>query len=162
PFLQHVIVSGRDAHGHLHLQKLMADAVPSFAPAPTISDDVCFWLYSSGSTGTPKGTVHIHSSLVQTAELYARPVLGIRENDVVFSGAKLFFAYGLGNLLTFPLSVGATAVLMTERPTPTAVFKRLTREKPTVFYGVPTLFGALLASPELPRRGEVALRICTS
>src|SRR5262249_32484163 len=110
----------------------------------------------------PKGTVHIHSSLVQTAELYARPVLGIRENDVVFSGAKLFFAYGLGNLLTFPLSVGATAVLMTERPTPTAVFKRLTREKPTVFYGVPTLFGALLASPELPRRGEVALRICTS
>ena len=77
-----------------------------------------------GSTGAPKGTVHVHSSLIQTAELYARPILGIREDDVVFSAAKLFFAYGLGNALTFPLAVGATAVLMAERPTPEAVFAR--------------------------------------
>ena len=162
PFLEHVIVSGRESHGHLHLQKLMAEAALSFTPAPTTRDDVCFWLYSSGSTGVPKGTVHIHSSLVQTAELYARPVLGIRESDVVFSAAKLFFAYGLGNSLTFPMSVGATALLMAERPTPAALFKRLTQKKPTIFYGVPTLFGALLANPELPRRSEVALRVCTS
>ena len=162
PFLKHVIVSGRDAHGHLHLQQLMSFAAATFTPAPTTSDDTCFWLYSSGSTGTPKGAVHIHSSLIQTAELYAKPVLGIRENDVVFSAAKLFFAYGLGNALTFPLAVGATAILMAERPTPAAVFKRLREHRPTIFYGVPTLFGALLASPELPRKEELALRVCTS
>jgi benzoate-CoA ligase len=162
PFLEHVIVSGKDPHGHLHLQALMGSAGTAFAPAATTSDDACFWLYSSGSTGTPKGAVHIHSSLVQTAELYAKPVLGIREDDIVFSAAKLFFAYGLGNALTFPLAVGATAVLMAERPTPAAVFKRLREHKPTIFYGVPTLYGALLASPELPRKEEIALRICTS
>ena len=162
PFLEHVIVSGKEGHGQLHLQRLLAEAPPRFDPAPTTADDVCFWLYSSGSTGTPKGTVHIHSSLIQTAELYARPVLGIGENDVVFSAAKLFFAYGLGNALTFPLAVGATTILMAERPTPAAVFKRLKEHRPTIFYGVPTLFGALLASLELPKRHEVALRVCTS
>jgi benzoate-CoA ligase len=162
PFLEHVIVSGKGGHGHLHLQELMSRAGVSYAPAPTTRDDVCFWLYSSGSTGAPKGAVHVHSSLIQTAELYARPILGIREDDVVFSAAKLFFAYGLGNALTFPLSVGATAVLMAERPTPPAVFRRLKEHRPTIFYGVPTLFGALLASPELPARGDVALRVCTS
>jgi benzoate-CoA ligase len=162
PFLKHVIVSGTHAHGHLHLQQLMAATGGTFESAPTKADDACFWLYSSGSTGTPKGAVHIHSSLIQTAELYATPVLGIRETDVVFSAAKLFFAYGLGNALTFPLAVGATAVLMAERPTPAAVFKRLKENRPTIFYGVPTLFGALLASPELPGKGELALRVCTS
>jgi benzoate-CoA ligase len=162
PFLKHVVVSGKQGHGHLHLQELMSLAEIPFQPAPTTRDDVCFWLYSSGSTGMPKGTLHVHSSLIQTAELYAKPILGIREDDVVFSAAKLFFAYGLGNALTFPLSVGATTVLMAERPTPPAVFKRLKEHRPTIFYGVPTLFGALLASPELPPRGEVALRVCTS
>ena len=160
--LKHVIVSGRDAHGHLHLQQLMAAASTTCEPAPTKADDACFWLYSSGSTGTPKGAVHVHSSLIQTAELYAKPVLGIRETDVVFSAAKLFFAYGLGNALTFPLAVGATALLMAERPTPAAVFKRLKEHRPTIFYGVPTLYGALLAHPERPIKSELALRVCTS
>jgi benzoate-CoA ligase len=162
PLLKHVVVSGKDTHGHAHLQSLMAKAGTDFTAAPTTCDDVCFWLYSSGSTGTPKGTVHVHSSLIQTAELYAKPVLGIRESDIVFSAAKLFFAYGLGNSLTFPLAVGATTVLMAERPTPAAVFKRLKEQRPTIFYGVPTLYAALLASPDLPRKEEVALRICTS
>jgi benzoate-CoA ligase len=89
-------------------------------------------------------------------------VLGIREDDVVFSAAKLFFAYGLGNALTFPPAVGATAVLMAERPTPASVFRRLREHRPTIFYGVPTLYGLMLASPELPERGELALRVCTS
>ncbi len=104
----------------------------------------------------------MHSHLIQTAELYARPVLGIREDDLVFSAAKLFFAYGLGNSLTFPMSVGATAILMAERPTPAAVFQRLQQHQPTIFYGVPTLFAALLASPDLPEREALNLRVCTS
>ncbi|MBY4945336.1 benzoate-CoA ligase family protein [Cupriavidus respiraculi] len=130
--------------------------------APTGPDDMAFWLYSSGSTGRPKGTVHTHGNLFHTADLYARQVLGLREDDVVFSAAKLFFAYGLGNALTFPLSVGATTVLMAERPTPQAVFQRLTGRRPTVFCGVPTLFAGMLAAPDLPERDAVALRVCTS
>ena len=164
--LRNVIVSGAVGVGNEGLRHslaaLMAAAPATFEPADTTCDDACFWLYSSGSTGAPKGTVHAHSSLIQTAEFYAKPILGIREDDIVFSGAKLFFAYGLGNALTFPLAVGATAVLMAERATPAAVFARLTRHQPTIFYGVPTLFAALLASPEFPRRGELRLRVCAS
>jgi benzoate-CoA ligase len=162
PDLKHVIVSGGEPGTHASFAKLLAGAGTAFAPAETTCDDACFWLYSSGSTGAPKGTVHVHSSLIQTAELYAKPVLGIREDDVVFSAAKLFFAYGLGNGLTFPLSVGATAVLMAERPTPAAIFARLTKHQPTIFYGVPTLFAALLASPDLPARGALKMRCCAS
>jgi benzoate-CoA ligase len=162
PFLRHVVVSGQEAKGHMAFKDLLAKGKDEFKAAPTTRDDACFWLYSSGSTGMPKGTVHVHSSMILTAELYARPVLGIRESDVVFSAAKLFFAYGLGNALSFPLAVGATTVLMAERPTPQSVFKRLTEEKPTIFYGVPTLYAALLASPEFPKREALALRACTS
>jgi len=130
--------------------------------ATTCSDDACLWLYSSGSTGTPKGTVHLHSHLVQTAELYGRGVLGIREDDVVYSAAKLFFAYGLGNALTFPMAVGATTVLLPARPTPADVFGVLKKHRPTIFYGVPTLYAALLADPQRPRKPELNLRVCTS
>ncbi len=144
------------------LAPLLAAAPATFEPARTTCDDVCFWLYSSGSTGAPKGTVHVHASLIQTAELYARPVLGIREDDLVFSAAKLFFAYGLGNGLTFPMAVGATAVLMAERPTPAAVFQRLRTHRPTIFYGVPTLYAAMLAHPGLPAPAELRLRRCAS
>jgi benzoate-CoA ligase len=162
PFLKHVVVSGKDAKGHMAFGDLLARGKDEFPAARTTRDDACFWLYSSGSTGTPKGTVHVHSSMILTAELYARPILGIREDDVVFSAAKLFFAYGLGNALSFPLSVGATTVLMAERPTPAAVFKRIVERKPTIFYGVPTLYAAMLADPALPKKGEHALRACTS
>jgi len=162
PHLRHVVVSGADAKGHVAFKDLLAKGRDEFAAAPTTRDDPCFWLYSSGSTGMPKGTIHVHSSMILTAELYARPVLGIREDDVVFSAAKLFFAYGLGNALSFPLAVGATTVLMAERPTPQSVFKRLVEKKPTIFYGVPTLYAALLASPEFPKRDALALRVCTS
>ena len=162
PFLQHVIVSGKETRPHLSLAAMMAKAGAARDPAPTTCDDACFWLYSSGSTGMPKGTVHMHSHLIQTAELYATPVLGIREDDLVFSAAKLFFAYGLGNSLTFPMSVGATAILMAERPTPASVFQRLQQLRPTIFYGVPTLYAALLASPDIPKPETLNLRVCTS
>jgi benzoate-CoA ligase len=137
-----------------------AHAVP--APASTHADDAAFWLYSSGSTGAPKGTVHTHANAYWTDALYGRQVLRLTEQDVVFSAAKLFFAYGLGNALTFPLSAGATTILMAERATPSAIFRRLTQQRPTVFYGVPTLYAAMLAAPDLPARDAVALRICVS
>ena len=162
PFLKQVIVSGGSAHGHAAFEDVLAKGKSELAPAPTTSDDACFWLYSSGSTGMPKGTVHVHSSMILTAELYAKAVLGHRESDVVFSAAKLFFAYGLGNSLSFTLAAGATAILMAERPTPASVFKRLTEKKPTIFYGVPTLYAAMLASPDFPKRENLALRLCVS
>jgi benzoate-CoA ligase len=147
---------------HAKLKELLGKAASKAEPAPTLRDDLCFWLYSSGSTGAPKGTVHLHSHLILTANLYAVPVLGIGESDVVFSAAKLFFAYGLGNALTFPLAVGATTILMAERPTPDAVFKRLVEKKPTIFYGVPTLYAALLVNPGFPKKEQLGLRVCTS
>ena len=134
--------------------------------APTGRDDPGFWLYSSGSTGRPKGTVHTHANPYWTSELYGRRLLGLTPQDVCFSAAKLFFAYGLGNGLTFPLTVGATTILMGERPTPEAVFKRWTGGigglKPTVFFGAPTGFAGMLAHAALPARTEVALRMASS
>ena len=147
---------------HSALKDLLSQAKPKAEAAPTTRDDMCFWLYSSGSTGAPKGTVHLHSHLIATAELYAKPILGLRESDVVFSAAKLFFAYGLGNALTFPMSVGATTVLMAERPTPDAVFRRLVEKRPTIFYGVPTLYAGLLVSPAFPKKEQLKLRLCIS
>jgi benzoate-CoA ligase len=143
---------------------------PQLAPADTKASDHAFWLYSSGSTGRPKGTVHAHASPWWTAELYGKPVLALTEQDVCFSAAKMYFAYGLGNALTFPLSVGASVVLMAERPTPDAIFKRWRGHgeahgktlQPTVFFGAPTGFAGILASPSLPARDSVGLRMCSS
>jgi len=139
---------------------------PLEKPAPTGRDDPAFWLYSSGSTGRPKGTVHSHANPYWTAELYGRAVLGLREDDVCFSAAKLFFAYGLGNGLTFPMTVGATVLLMGERPTPEATFRRWKGQvhgmQPTVFFGAPTGFAGMLASPALPAREETTLRLASS
>ncbi|SFU50609.1 benzoate-CoA ligase [Polaromonas sp. YR568] len=161
--LKTVIVAGtEDASPHHALAPLLRAQAATQTIARTCADDACFWLYSSGSTGTPKGTVHLHSHLVQTAELYGRGVLGIRESDVVYSAAKLFFAYGLGNALTFPMSVGATTVLLPARPAPADVFALLKKYQPTIFYGVPTLYAALLADPAKPAKAELRLRVCTS
>ncbi len=154
-------------------EALLAAAEPLAAAAPTRGDDIAFWLYSSGSTGQPKGTVHTHANAWWTVELYGKGVLALRESDVCFSAAKLYFAYGLGNALSFPLAVGATVVLMAERPTPDAVFRRWTEGapggsgageplRPTIFFGAPTGFAGMLASPSLPSREQVALRMCSS
>jgi 4-hydroxybenzoate-CoA ligase len=131
--------------------------------ADTHADEVAFWLYTSGSTGIPKGARHVHASPVATAELFGRGVVGFREDDVVFSAAKLFFAYGLGNGMSFPLAVGATTALLAERPTPETVLATMARHQPTVFCGVPTLYAALLAAPALGRgAGSARLRVCLS
>ena len=144
------------------LEIILASQSPADRATDTSSDEPGFWLYSSGSTGRPKGTVHTHGNLYWTAELYAEPILGLTEKDVCFSAAKLFFAYGLGNGLSFPLSVGATTILMAERPTPDACFTRFTELKPTVFFGAPTGYAGMLASPNLPTHEQVALRMCSS
>ena len=151
------------AEGQVALEALLDQHVPQPEPAATGPDDPGFWLYSSGSTGRPKGTVHTQANPWWTAELYGGPVLGLTEDDVCFSAAKLYFAYGLGNALSFPLSVGATVVLMAERPTPDAVFRRWTGDtQPTVFFGAPTGYAGMLASPALPARADVKLRLCSS
>jgi benzoate-CoA ligase len=129
--------------------------------APTRGADAAFFLYTSGTTGEPKGVVHRHLDLPATAELYARDVLGMGPADRVLSAAKLFFAYGLGNSLTFPLYLGAEVVLLPERPTPESIFALLRGERPTLFFGVPTLYAALLAHPELPAALS-GLRLCVS
>jgi benzoate-CoA ligase len=167
--LQRVIVARPIAPLHpleVDLEAFIAAAAPMAQPAPTGADDPGFWLYSSGSTGRPKGTVHSHANPYWTAELYGRRALGLREDDVCFSAAKLFFAYGLGNGLSFPMSVGATTILMPERPTPDATFARWLGQvggvKPTVFFGAPTGYAGMLASPKLPQRSDVALRLASS
>jgi 4-hydroxybenzoate-CoA ligase len=163
PDLDCVIVSGNDAHGHKLLSEEIASESDSFTTVATHADEPAFWLYSSGSTGMPKGVRHLHANLAATADTYAKQVLGIREEDVCLSAAKLFFAYGLGNAMTFPMSVGATTILNSERPTPAVMFALMNKYNPTIFYGVPTLFAAMLndeASKEA--RGGARLRICTS
>lgn len=163
PFLKHVIVVGGDAGEHLSFETLMASASDAHDAADTSSDEVAFWLYSSGSTGQPKGVMHVHSSLMDTATTYGAGTLGIREDDVCFSAAKFFFAYGLGNSLTFPLSVGATTVLLPGRPTPQAVQEKLHAHNATIFFGVPTLYAAMLADQACtPETGSSRLAKCIS
>jgi 4-hydroxybenzoate-CoA ligase len=145
------------------LPELLTTGDPDTTIAPASPDEVAFWLYSSGSTGTPKGVRHVHSSLRFTAETYGAKVLRITPNDVMFSAAKAFHAYGLGNSLTFPMSVGASSLFLPDRPTPDAVLEMMRTHNPTVFGGVPTLYAGLLANPYIaPGAGSTRLRRCIS
>jgi benzoate-CoA ligase family protein len=162
PDLVHVIVSGADSQGHRNFEELIAKSSDESYTASTTRDDMCFWLYTSGSTGRPKGAVHVHADFKLTNDLYAGPTLGISESDVCYSVAKLFFAYGLGNALTFPLSAGATTVLLPDRPTPDSVAALLRQHQVTVFYAVPTFYAAFLANASAPQRPELKLRLCVS
>jgi benzoate-CoA ligase family protein len=162
PDLEHVIVSGENAQGHRRFDDLIAATKGEAYTAPTLCDDICFWLYTSGSTGKPKGAVHVHADLKLTDDLYGGPILGLNDTDVVYSVAKLFFAYGLGNALTFPMSVGATTVLLPDRPTPDGVAALLKQHPVTAFFAVPTFYAAFLASPAAPSRAEVKFSCCVS
>lgn len=161
PYLREIVVIGDAPEGTLRFDQFIADA-PPLPTMPANQDEVAFWLYSSGSTGLPKGVAHVHSALQATADTYGAQVLCIREDDVVLSAAKFFFAYGLGNAMTFPLSVGATTVLFTGRPTPQGMIDTIKSEQPTLFCGVPTLFAAMVAEMDLSGAPDAPLRLCIS
>ncbi|WP_416224298.1 benzoate-CoA ligase family protein [Thermogemmatispora sp.] len=175
-FLRHVVVVGLEPASAgttllagrqrvtLHdFESWIARASPSLSPAPTSKDDSAFWLYSSGSTGFPKGCVHLQHDMTFCLECYAKPILGITRDDITFSAAKLFFAYGLGNALYFPFGVGASTVLYPGRPLAEDMFKVVERYRPTIFYGVPTLYANMLNVPEAEKRFDFSsVRVCVS
>ncbi|NTU81487.1 MAG: benzoate-CoA ligase family protein [Chloroflexales bacterium] len=176
PFLRQIVVVGEPPPDSLpaglaarRFDEWVGGQPATLDPAPTTEDDVAFWLYTSGTTGTPKGAVHLHHDMLVAASTYGRQVLQIRPDDVTFSVAKLFFAYGLGNGLYFPFSVGATTVLLPDRPEPARVFAAIARYRPTIFFSAPTSFAALLAYAEGQRpeangsRIDLAsVRLCVS
>jgi 4-hydroxybenzoate-CoA ligase len=151
------------AHDVHAFEDLIARETPERFTAATVSDEVAFWMYTSGSTGDPKGVRHVHTTPMCCARLMGQGIIGIREDDVVFSAAKLFFSYGMGNAMAFPMSVGATSVLLPERPTPDSVFEIMRTHRPSIFYGVPTLYASLLAHKDMCRgAGSDRLRLCIS
>ncbi|MCX7886055.1 MAG: benzoate-CoA ligase family protein, partial [Verrucomicrobiae bacterium] len=161
--LDHIVVTGDAAQGTLSLPTLMHAASPDLECADTSKDDAAFWLYSSGTTGKYKGVIHLHHDMIVEADLYAKATIGLRESDVCFSVAKLFFAYGLGNGLYFPLRLGATTVLLPDRPVPETVFAVIDRYQPTVFFSVPTSYAALLHTAERIGRTNLGkVRLCIS
>jgi 4-hydroxybenzoate-CoA ligase len=169
PDLRTVLVtesSGKDRselRDVLFLDDVLAQAEPRPFTAATMSDEVAFWMYTSGSTGDPKAVKHVHTSLMAISRLMGQGVIGIRPDDIAFSAAKLSFSYGLGNAMAFPMSVGASTVLLPARPTPQAVLEALRRHRPTILYAVPSLYAALLGHPGIgPGAGSDRLRLCIS
>jgi benzoate-CoA ligase family protein len=164
PTLRHVVVAGGVAlGGQLSYEELVTAEPDELEPASTTKDDVAFWLYTSGTTGMPKAAVHLQHDMLVCCEAFGRHVLEIGPDDRTFSVAKLFFAYGLGNALYFPFHVGAATVLSPARPEPAKVFEVITRERPTLFYAVPTAYAALLQVPDAERLYDVrSVRLCSS
>jgi len=162
-YLRHALIVGTAEPGRLSFETCISSAASDLEPANTCRDDAAFWLYSSGSTGFPKAAVHLQHDMACCAELYARGVLALGPDDVVLSGAKLFFAYGLGNSMYFPFRVGASAILFPERPRAESMFELIERERPTLFFGVPTLYASMLALLETGKSHDLSsLRLCIS
>jgi benzoate-CoA ligase family protein len=162
PELKTILVAGKSAPEVKSLEHKLAQSSPQSTPAQTHRDDPAFWLYTSGSTGNPKAAIHRHRDMVYCLELFAKQTLGIRSDDVTFSTSKLFFAYGLGNGLYFPFGVGATAVLLAERPTAEKIFEALARYQPTVFFAVPTIYAAMLQVPGVDASNLRSVRCAVS
>jgi benzoate-CoA ligase family protein len=166
--LQQIVVVGAGAEakgGRLEVHPFRPWAAAQdteLAACETHRDEMAFWMYSSGSTGRPKGVVHLQHDAPYTNEAYGKRVVGLREDDVVFSPPKIFFAYGFGNSLTFPFCAGATSVLHPGRPDPEAVLNTIERHRPTVLFGLPTLYNALVTHPAFRERDLSSLRLCLS
>jgi len=168
-YMRHIVVVGLEQDGGqetttLHdFEKWIQKASAQLLAAETTKDDSAFWLYSSGSTGFPKGCVHLQHDMTYCTECYAKQVLAIHENEITFSAAKLFFAYGLGNNLYFPFGVGASAVHYAGRPLPEDMFTVVQQYRPTIFFGVPTLYAGMLALPDAEKRFDFSsVRVCVS
>jgi benzoate-CoA ligase len=162
-WLRHRLVGGKGGHDALSFAAVRETESSTLEPEPTHRDDTALWLYSSGSTGTPKGVIHLHRDLLYCAETYAREVLALGPEDVTLAAPRLFFAYGLGGGMSFALYAGATAVLVSERPTPESMFAAIHRQRPTIFFGVPTLYAAMLQVKEAEGRYDLSsLRLCVS
>ena len=168
-YLRHIVVvgllaSGEQENATLHdFARWTERASSQLETAPTSKDDSAFWLYSSGSTGFPKGCVHLHHDMLYCTEYYAKNILNIQPSNITFSAAKLYFAYGLGNNLYFPFGVGASAVHYPGRPLAEDMFKVVQQYRPTIFYGVPTLYASMLALPDAEKRFDFSsVRVCVS
>lgn len=160
-YLEKVIVLG-EAKAYTSFDEWIRNQPTTLEVAPTHKDDSCFWQYSSGSTGKPKGTVHLQHDMIFCHEGFAKGVLDLRENDVVFSASKLFFGYGMGNGMCFPFRAGASSVLLPERPVPEKVMAAIERYRPTLFFGVPTLYSAMLREAENKNYDLSSIRLCIS
>jgi len=141
---------------------VVRDASAELAEAPTGPADMAFWMYSSGSTGRPKGVIHSHGDAIYTAETYGRHILKIGPDDICFSVPKVFFAYGFGNSVTFPMAVGAAAVLYSGRPDPAAIFQQIAKHRPTMLFGLPTLYTALMRHADAEGADLSSVRLCLS
>jgi acetyl-CoA synthetase len=161
-----VVVPGRDhtttVAGCVSLDAFAAGHWASLDRVDTHRDEMAFWMYSSGSTGRPKGVVHLHHDMAFTVASYADHILKLTPDDRCFSPPKIFFAYGFGNACTFPFAAGASAVLLPGRPDPGAVFKTVADYKPTVFFGLPTLYTALIKDPGQAHADFASVRLCVS
>jgi benzoate-CoA ligase family protein len=147
-YLQTIVVVGDEPRaGALSFAPWTLKNSPALQPELTSKDDAAFWLYSSGSTGRPKGCVHLQHDMVVASECYARAILNVEQDDRLFSVAKLFFAYGLGNGLYFSLAAGATSILLPDPPKPSSVFEVIERYRPTLFFSVPSNYSKLLSHP---------------
>ncbi len=172
PDVEHAVLAGDPGEAGLHLPEHVVvhtwDELTAAGEqaglrdvAPTIDDSWALWLYTSGTTGQPKAAMHRHANIRHVCETYGAQVLGITPDDITFSVAKMFFAYGIGNTVFFPFSVGATTVLEPRRPTPDVVRERLEQTGPTLFFGVPTFYSALSAS-DVPAEAFASVRMCAS
>ncbi len=158
-----VIVGKRHQASHISFHDIVSRCSDKLEAAYTTEDDPAFWNYTSGSTGVPKGAVHLQHDIFTCIENYAKGTLGLREDDILFSASKVFFAYGLGNTMFYPFGVGGAAVLLPERPLPETIFETVSQYRPTVFFGVPTLYASMLQVADAEKKYDLSsLRICTS
>ncbi|MGC2781859.1 MAG: benzoate-CoA ligase family protein [Bradyrhizobium sp.] len=140
----------------------LPDFADQLAEADTHRNEMAFWMYSSGSTGRPKGIVHLQHDMAYSEQAFARNVLRLKPDDICFSVPKMFFAYGFGNAITFPFSAGATTLLLPGQPKPAAIFEAIRRFRPTVFFGLPTLYTALTKADGAKAADFTSLRLSVS